>query len=208
MKDLTLVSQIKNGSDPTKIASMIEGMLYAKSGALLEQVRIDESAKILNEADPTPAVWKDEKGNPVVPSPADWTRHYQDLAASHVKAQVDAAKARWDEAAKAAEEATKKAEIDKSEDAVKIAKLKAAELKNLRMNITVGERTWKQKNTATKRFEKVRTKKTVAQHARIHKMVHGIVSSLLGGSGLAHHISHGVANAVNRVSGVANHPKS
>src|ERR1039458_6857008 len=45
----TLISQIQSGGDPTKIASQIEGILYARVGVILEQVRLQEAASILDE---------------------------------------------------------------------------------------------------------------------------------------------------------------
>jgi len=135
MKNLTLVSQILNGSDPKRITTQLEGVLYAKADSYLHQVRLQEAAVLIAEADPKPAVWKDHEGKPLIPTKDEWVEYFENLAAEHVQAQLKAARERWSDAETKNDSAKQSTEHDKSEATVRAANLAQAELTALDMEI-------------------------------------------------------------------------
>jgi hypothetical protein len=193
--NLTLIAQIKNGGDPSKITAQIEAVLYHKSQQLVEQVKLQEAAALL-EASPVPAVWKDHEGNPIIPKPTDWSRHYEEISASHVKAQLQSAKERWEAAETRARETSSKAQSQKTEDNVRAAKHAQAELKNLRMNISAGERALKQKMAAGAKLHKAITKKQATRAKTIHDAVKKIGGGAFRGSPMMGHVVNHVADAI------------
>lgn len=194
MKNITLVSQILNSGDPNKITAQIEGVLYAKAEAIVEQVKLKESASLLSEADPKPQVWKDHNGNPILPKPDEWMRYFEALSASHIKAQLEAAKDRWQAAVDKTQTATKKAEHDKS--ATLAAKIASAEMKTLGMEIKTAERILKQKSVVGNALMAKQAKKRSERANKIHSVVNSAARSVFHGSPMMGHAVSHVANAV------------
>jgi len=194
MKNLTLVSQILNGGDD--IAAQIEGRLYAKAEAIVEQVKLQQSAALLSEADPKPAVYRDHQGNPLIPPPDEWARYFEDLAASHTKAQLSAAKERWAGVQAAARTAEEKAEKVKSPEAKSAAKNAAAELKALGMELRIGQSALKAKlrkgNVLVKKQSKITNNRAKNVHGMVTKGVKAFKSPLL--NGVVNHLATAALN--------------
>ena len=73
---------------------MIESILYKKASRLIEIVRMQEVATLL-EADPRPRVEFDIDGKPVIPTRQQFTQYFQDMQAKHIKDAVDRAHDMW-----------------------------------------------------------------------------------------------------------------
>jgi len=195
VKSLTLVSQMLNGGDPAKIAAQLEGMLYSKAESLVENQK-KQVANSLLEADMKPAVWKDHEDNPVIPRPDEWARYFEDIAMSHVKAQLEAAHERWAAAESKAKKAATKADTDATATNKSAAKLAAAEFKALGMEIKAAESDLKRKLAAGSALAKVQAKKRDVKAKAIHGVVNSAARSLFQGSPMLTHAVHHITNAV------------
>jgi uncharacterized protein YdaT len=155
--DGTAITKANGVVKKGRIVSQAEALLYKKASRLIELVRMQEIASLM-EADPRPRVEFDIDGKSVLPTRQQYTQYFQDMQAKYIKAAVDQAHDLWKSA-------------------------KADEKKALDLEIEVGNEVLNTKSV-TEAAKKKPTKKPV-EITRTGKALHTGVDIASGGSPMA-----------------------
>ena len=158
--DGTAITKANGVVKKGRIESHVEALLYKKANRMIETVRMQEIAALM-EADPRPRVEFDIDGKPVIPTREQYAQYFQDMQAKHIKDVVDRAHEMWKGA-------------------------KADEKKALDLEIEVGNEVLNQKSV-TEAAKKKPVKKP--EVSRTGKAVHTAVDIASGGSPMANLIA-------------------
>jgi hypothetical protein len=79
------------------LVAYLQREMYCKTHFAIEALSHHAFAGILNEADPHPKVEQDEKGNPIVPSRANYGEYFMKMAAKYIEDEVRRCENRWAE---------------------------------------------------------------------------------------------------------------
>lgn len=155
--DGTAITKANGVVKKGRIESHTEALLYKKASRLIELVRMQEIAALM-EADPRPRVEKDHQGKPVIPTREQYAQYFQDMQAKYIQAALEKAHELWKDAT-------------------------GPEKKALDLEIEVGNEVLNTKNV-TEAAKKKPAKKPV-ELSRTGKVLHTGVDIASGGSPMA-----------------------
>ena len=175
----------------------VEKLLYLKASKLMEQVRLQEAASLLMEADPRPKVERNHQGLPVAPTRQQYAEYFSFMQASHIRAAVLSARERWAKAQEHLAKANQEAQADKGSTAKQLAaRFAAAEVKALGFEVSAGQTVLKQKQAQAAVAKKKKDLKSDKRREKMHSAVHAVAGALTGGTPLGHWVGGHVANAL------------